>query len=148
MRRQSNFSLTINWIRRLSILTGMVVLTSCASGKNAELNTAGLDAGNTLPDTALAFAADRNFGRSLSSNDRELLTEAEFRALNYGTTGVPYSWNGKSKDTSGSVLVFQLFKVGKSRCRRFQHNLNLGSRSESVGGTACIKANGAWQLIE
>lgn len=132
---------------RILFLISFLWFAGCAADPDKALNSSGLGVGNVPPETALAFTANRDFGQSLNQSDKEKLTEAEFRALNYGSSGVPMDWKGSSADTSGSVLVFQPFKVGGSRCRRFQHNVLSGSKSETVAGTACIRESGAWELI-
>ena len=133
---------------QISVCVAVALLSGCASKPNNGLHANDLGVGNTPPKTALAFVADKNFGNSLNRSDKLKLSEAEFRALNYGSTGVPLDWKGSSEDTTGSVVVFQLFKVGKSRCRRFQHRVLIATKRESVAGTACIRESGAWELID
>ncbi len=102
----------------------------------------------TSKTDALAFQADQRFGSTLTGKERQRLSVAERKALDYGTNGQQVGWKGDSDKVSGVIVAFQPFQVGTANCRRFEHRLNAKKGQEKAIGTACKRADGQWRLVK
>jgi len=103
--------------------------------------------GGSSKPAALAFALPGNFGDALAVPAQNSLGNAETRALNFGRAGEQVAWNATGPDVSGFVVAFQPYRVGKSNCRRFRHELRQNGATQSASGTACKRNGGDWQLV-
>lgn len=85
-------------------------------------------------------------GQGLSASAQKKAAEAEFRALEFGRTGIPISW--KEGDSRGEVTPGAPYFVNASSCRDYTHLVSIaGAPPLSGRATACRQANGAWQTV-
>ncbi len=139
------------------MLTGLRILcagillcsvASCSAITRDGAQTSGPLSGTGGSGVALAFQADTKFAKFLGSEGRRKVTQAEFSALNNADAGMRVEWKDQTKQASGWVEAFQLFKVGQKRCRRFQHEARAKDVRQEVRATACRIPGGDWQLVE
>lgn len=129
-------------------LIAALVLGGCSlTGKN-KLSDSQTTLSGDPSSTALAFQADRKFGSGLTSKERDSLSAAEKKALEYGAAGQEIGWKGETPKVSGTIVAYQPFRVGQSSCRRFEHRIVQRNKGENATGTACRRAGGDWRLIE
>jgi surface antigen len=86
-------------------------------------------------------------GLSLNDADREIALKAEYEALEYGRSGVPVTWRGKSSENRGEIRVGSTYQVNRLDCREYTHNVWIGGRQRVVKGTACREPDGVWQIV-
>lgn len=136
----------VRLIDKLALVFACALLAACSQslGKNSNGSTLGL----TPAGEALAFQADDDFGKGLSTAHRTALTAAESQALEFGEAGLPVTWGNQSGAVFGSVVVTQPFRVGQSNCRRFTHKLTNKSKNRQTYGTACQRGGGSWRLVQ
>lgn len=85
-----------------------------------------------------------SIGANLSSDERTMALEAEYRALEYTPGGQKVNWQGKSGH-SGEVMAAQAYRVGSQDCRQYSHTIFQGGGSLGTArGTACRNADGSW----
>jgi len=131
-------------MRFVAILVSLVLVgCTVSSAKLTGSNVSSVESSN-----ALAFQADTEFGKMLTASERANLSKAEFQALNYGKAGQQIGWKSDSGDEIGTIVAYQLFQVGSSNCRRFEHQISTLSGPEQTAGTACLNSDGAWRLIK
>ena len=97
---------------------------------------------------ALAFQADKNFAKDLSTSERRKLSQAEMQALDFAAADEPILWQGARKSVSGKVTAYQPFRVGNSNCRRFSHVVVSDEKENELSATACKNKENSWQLIQ
>lgn len=124
------------------LLPLLISLTACST---TSANRGGL--GSSSKPAALVLALPGDFGRSLAVPAQNSLGVAEAKALDFGRAGEGVTWNAKGPDVSGTVVAFQPYRVGKSNCRRFRHDLRQNGATQSASGTACKRNGGGWQLV-
>ena len=133
---------------KLAVVFACALLAACSQsmgkGTSGDASTLAL----TPTGEALAFQADGDFGKGLSSAQRSALTAAESQALESGEAGQPITWGNQGGAVFGSVTVTQPFRVGQSNCRRFTHNLTNKSKNRQTYGTACQRGGGSWRLVQ
>ena len=115
------------------LLTGCATLASGAvTNLSAPLRQGVLSGklGEGLPQDALAMASD-----------------AEYRALERGQTGMPIAWKS-SERIFGSVVPQQPYSVGPTNCRRYLHTISVSGETRAATGTACRQETGAWRPLD
>lgn len=126
------------------MVSALVLLCACESGKTVDLGSAVAPATN--PELALAFQSNRSFGKGLSPVARNILTKTERQALEFGQQGEPMYW--KTSKASGLVKVQSPFRIGRASCRRFEHVVNIDDQESKVDGTACKRSSAGWHLVQ
>ena len=126
------------WLLVTLVLAGCTVFAARRPALDSQLPQNGA--------TALAFSAVPKLAGSIDIKGRKLLSQAELKALNFGSSGESVPW--ESAKSSGSVFASQPFKVGQSMCRTFEHRLNEPARPKLVRGTACQRNGDQWQLVQ
>lgn len=84
---------------------------------------------------------------SLRDGDRKRALEAEYRALEYSTSGEPVNWENGWSGNRGVVVAAQPYRVGAQDCRPYSHTVNIGGKAETARGTACRNADGSWTAL-
>ncbi len=136
----------MRYVVNLLVLIGIVTLAGCAStGANRQQSGAALGSVNpqlveVLGDGLIGTITDAQ----LSSGERKMALEAEYRALEYGTTGDPVKWRNLWSGRSGEVLAAQPYRVGAQDCRPYSHTLTGSGVPSVVRGTACRNPDGSW----
>lgn len=133
---------------KLALVLACTLLAACSQSLGKSNSGDASTLALTPAGEALAFQADDDFGKGLSSAQRSALTAAESQALEFGEAGQPITWGNQSGAVFGSVVVTQPFRVGQSNCRRFTHNLTNKSKNRQIYGTACQRGGGSWRLVQ
>ena len=133
---------------KLAVVFACALLAACSQSLGKSADGSGSTLGLTPAGEALAFQADDDFGKGLSSAQRKALTAAESQALDFGEAGQPVTWGKQGGAVFGSVVVTQPFRVGLSNCRRFTHSLTNKSQNHQSIGTACQRGGGSWRLVQ
>ncbi len=108
----------------------------------------GRGTGKTLATVAGAFiggVVGHEIGRSLDERDRMYAREAEFYALEEGTSGVSRSWRNPDNGRYGDVVPGRPYKRGQIDCRDYTHTIYIDGRREVMRGTACRNPDGTWR---
>ncbi len=126
----------------LLLLSG--VLSACTLTGKRTLDEPSLNADKQ--DLALVFQSDENFASFLNQSEKLKVKEVEQNALNFGKPSQVFDWTVSQK-ISGTVIAFQLFRVGTQQCRKFRHTVTDSKINEISEATACLRSNGKWQLV-
>lgn len=90
--------------------------------------------------------ASAELSRALGYADRARALRTEFRALEYGATGAPVTWSGRS-GRRGNVIPGPVYKVNTFDCRDYTHTVFVDGEAVVAKGTACRQADGSWRLV-
>jgi surface antigen len=88
-----------------------------------------------------------NIGRQMSTRERSIAADAEYRALEYGRSGAPMAWSYPALNHRGSIVPGRPYRKGEQYCRTFTHTITRGGSPEIVKGVACREDNGTWRGI-
>lgn len=133
----------------LALAASALALAGCSSLPNQGDN--GL-VGNAYASNTFAGAtmidglAGSQIGRKLGDSDLQAAATAEYRALEYGRTGTPVSWRGRS-GAFGEVVPGATYQVNSLSCREFTHTIYVKGQPQAARGTACREANGSWRTV-
>ena len=130
--------------RLLLILSLSGMLAACTMSGRKTLDEPSF--ANDKSDAALIFQSDENFAVFLSASDKLKVKQAEAETLNFGQPSKAISWAG-TDGVSGTIVAFQLFRVGTEQCRKFRHKIRNGDKSTTSEATACLGSSGKWQLV-
>lgn len=117
--------------------TGHVIGSPVATGEADAAEVGPVEGGLTGADV----------GRSLSEAERKLALKAEYEALEYGRSGQPTAWQGRSGQNRGQINVGSSYQVNRLDCREYTHNVWIGGRLRVVKGTACREPDGVWRIV-
>lgn len=85
-----------------------------------------------------------SIGSGLSDAEKRKGLEAEYKALEYNTSGQKVTWKSDSSNHSGEVVAAQPYRVGSQDCRQYTHTVFTGTSGVTARGTACRNADGSW----
>jgi surface antigen len=85
-------------------------------------------------------------GRGIDDNDRKTGLGAEYRALEYGESGVGVDWTGRN-GVAGAVVPGPRYRINDIDCRQYTHTIVFHSMTESAQATACRRSDGTWRLV-
>lgn len=91
--------------------------------------------------------ASNEIGRAMSTRERGIAADAEYRALEYGQSGSKTPWSYPAMDHRGVIVPGRPYKKGEQYCRTFTHTVTRGGAPEIVKGTACREGNGVWRGV-
>jgi surface antigen len=132
----------------LALAVAALAFAGCSSlpnqgeGLNAYASNTNVVAGGTMIDGL----AGSQIGRNLDDGDLQAAATAEFRALEYGKTGTPVAWRGRS-GAFGEVVPGASYQVNSLSCREFTHTIYVKGQPQAARGTACREANGSWRTV-
>lgn len=133
----------------VSVFVGLVglALAGCQSSQSAQIETAGVAAYAPGAGRVDGGLAGGELGRGLKADDRRTALEAEFRTLEYGRTGMPIVWRGRSGGR-GEVVAGPLYQVNDYDCRDYAHTITTRKdETETARATACRRPGGEWRLV-
>jgi surface antigen len=84
--------------------------------------------------------------RGIADDDRKIGLSAEYRALEYGESGVGVEWQGHNS-VAGVVVPGPRYRVNDYDCRQFNHTIVFHEATESARATACRGVDGAWRIV-
>ena len=147
------------------LVAGALVSAACSAGPDARVSNTGLGtAGGVLAGGVIGSQFGKgngkilgtvvgavaggiignDIGRKLDERDRALAQEAEFDALERGESGRPRRWSDPDNGHYGEVVPASPYQRGGRDCRDYTHTVYIGSRPETVRGTACRDRDGYW----
>jgi surface antigen len=91
--------------------------------------------------------ASQGIGRAMSTRERGIAADAEYRALEYGQSGSKTAWSYPAMNHRGAIVPGRPYKKGEQYCRIYTHTINRGAGPEIVKGTACRDDNGTWRGV-
>lgn len=86
-------------------------------------------------------------GQQMSTRERGIAADAEYRALEYGRSGAAVAWTYPAMSHRGLIVPGRPYKKGDQYCRTYTHTINRGGSPEIVKGVACREDNGTWRGI-
>lgn len=123
----------------LAIVVAVLALSGCS------VTGRGQTAASVGPIGMTSGLAGYSVGKSLSSADRRLALQAEYKALEHTPSGRPVSWKTSgSRPVSGDVVAAQPYRVGSQDCRQYSHTVFDGGATQTARGTACRNSDGSW----
>ena len=85
-----------------------------------------------------------SIGAGLSESEKRSALEAEYKALEYTTSGQKVAWKGDQASRYGEVVPAQPYRVGSQDCRQYTQTVFTGGAGVTARGTACRNADGSW----
>ncbi len=86
-------------------------------------------------------------GRQMSTAERGIAADAEYRALEYGRSGAAIAWTYPALNHRGSIVPGRPYKKADQYCRTYTHTINRGGSPNIVKGIACREDNGTWRGV-
>lgn len=99
---------------------------------------------NPTSERALRGLLGDRLGATLDDGDWRFATQAQLAALDRSAPGAPTPWRNPASGHSGIIVAGPFYERGGVTCRGFSHSISLPVGAESVRGTACRSAGGAW----
>ena len=91
--------------------------------------------------------AGKEIGREMSTRERGIAADAEYRALEYGQSGSKTAWSYPAMNHRGAIVPGRPYKKGEQYCRTYTHTVTRGGSPEIVKGVACRDDNGTWRGV-
>ena len=91
--------------------------------------------------------ASKEIGREMSTRERGIAADAEYRALEYGQSGSRTAWSYPAMNHRGTIVPGRPYKKGEQYCRTYTHTVTRGGSPEIVKGVACRDDNGTWRGV-
>ncbi|MEO5759038.1 MAG: hypothetical protein ABIQ51_19480 [Mesorhizobium sp.] len=85
-----------------------------------------------------------SIGNGLSDTEKRSALEAEYKALEYTTSGQKVAWKGAQASHYGEVVPAQPYRVGSQDCRQYTQTVFTGGAGVTARGTACRNGDGSW----
>ena len=95
----------------------------------------------------LAAWAGSAVGARLDDNDRRLVSEAEYEALESTAAGASREWRNPATGHRGSVSPGPAYSVNQYTCRDYVDQISVDGKSETIRSTACRQPDGSWRPI-
>lgn len=86
-------------------------------------------------------------GASLDEADRRAAAEAEYAALERGSSGVATPWRNPDSGHYGTVVPGQPFKRQSQDCRDYTHTIYIDGQPQTMRGAACRNSDGTWTNV-
>ena len=136
----------IRFFKLVALFAVLAALAGCNANRTSPLGSSKLVGGGPLPQ-ALIFQVDMALKEGLTREEQHQIAASELRALEYGESGQGILWSGGRPEVSGSIVAFQLYRVGSSSCRRFEHKMKRKGKNRKAIGTACKRNDERWKLV-
>ena len=118
---------------------------SSPAAKTAEGN--GRVRASTGSGAVIGGIASKEIGRGMSTRERGIAADAEYRALEYGQSGSKTAWTYPAMNHRGTIVPGRPYKRGDQYCRTYAHTITRGGSPEIVKGVACREGNGTWRGV-
>lgn len=123
----------------------LLVLAGC-TGLNRNSPDASL-ATSSNSDAALIAQVDPAIIKGLSKPEKDVMADAESRALNFAQVDDPVRWVGDNSETKGEIRAQAAFRVAGNTCRKFTHIIVTDGETRRSSATACRQRDDSWQLV-
>ena len=101
----------------------------------------------TAAGAAIGALAGSAIGQALDENDRRYAGEAQYRALEYGRSGAPVSWDNPDTGHRGQFVPTQAYTVNSLTCRDYTHTIYIDGQPQTARGQACRQSDGTWKPV-
>jgi surface antigen len=91
--------------------------------------------------------ASEGVGQQMSTRERGIAADAEYRALEYGRSGAAVAWTYPAMNDRGSIVPGRPYKKGDQYCRTYTHTIKRAGSSAILKGVACREDNGTWRGV-
>jgi surface antigen len=118
---------------------------SSPAAKTAEGN--GRVRASTGNGAVIGGIASKDIGRGMSTRERGIAADAEYRALEYGQSGSKTAWSYPAMNHRGTIVPGRPYKKGAQYCRTYTHTITRGGSPDVVKGVACREDNGTWRGV-
>ena len=103
---------------------------TCSARQPAPLSAAlGSGSGGVAAGAVVGGFIGNEIGADLDAADRRMAADAEYRALEFGRTGAPVGWHGRS-GRYGDVVAGSSYRVNDYNCRDYTHTIYIDGRPE------------------
>jgi surface antigen len=86
-------------------------------------------------------------GHKLDQRDKEMATEAAYRAFEKNRSGQKSVWKNPNTGNYGEVVPVKTYQLADGRyCRRYEQTIFIGGEKQTSSGTACRNADGTWAI--
>ena len=99
----------------------------------------------TMVGAVLGGIVGSEIGRSMDKQDRLLAQQAEYDALERGTSGRSRVWRNERNGNYGEIVPSRPYRRGSLDCRDYTHTVYIEGRPEVMRGTACRNEDGTWR---
>lgn len=113
-------------------------------------NQFGSGKGNLLATAAGAVIGGivgSEIGRYMDDADRRAAQEAEYHALETGTSGAETPWRNPDSGHYGIVVPGKPYKRAQDDCRDYTHTIYIEGQPQTMRGTACRNQDGTWTSV-
>jgi surface antigen len=152
----------VTWLRAASIATLSLVpvlVAACGADKGGGFLLGAFSGPVAQPSAGKARVrasgggaviggiSSKEIGRAMSTRERGIAADAEYRALEYGQSGSKTAWAYPTMNHRGTIVPGRPYKKGEQYCRTYTHTINRGGGPEIVKGVACREDNGTWRGV-
>ena len=137
-----------------------VLVAACGSDRGAGFLLGAFSSSDAKPPAGSARArastgdgsviggiSSNGIGRAMSTRERGIAADAEYRALEYGQSGSKTAWSYPAMNHRGSIVPGRPYKKGAQYCRTYTHTISRGGSAQIVKGVACREDNGTWRGV-
>jgi surface antigen len=113
-------------------------------------NQFGKGTGNVLATAAGAVIGGivgSEIGRYMDDADKRAAQEAEYRALETGSSGGEVPWRNPDSGHYGVVVPGKPYKRAQDDCRDYTHTIYIQGQPQTMRGTACRNSDGTWTNV-
>jgi surface antigen len=86
-------------------------------------------------------------GKTMDQQDRALAQQAEYDALERGSSGVSRQWKNPDNGHYGEMVPSKPYKRGVADCRDYTHKIYIDGQPQAMRGTACRNGDGTWSNV-
>lgn len=101
----------------------------------------------TVAGVVIGGIVGSEIGKSLDENDRRAASDAEYRALESGKSGVETPWRNPDSGHRGVVVPEPVYQNSGRQCRNYTHTIYIDGKPELMKGTACRANDGTWSKV-
>jgi surface antigen len=101
----------------------------------------------TVAGAVIGGIVGSQIGASMDERDRHYAQEAEYDALERGSSGVSRQWRDPDTGNYGDIVPSRPYKRGVADCRDYTHTIYIDGKPKQMHGTACRGSDGSWQSV-
>jgi len=136
---------------RVALVSALLAVSGCTTmgGKGPAVTPASTPPSSGKVTTTIISAmggglVGGSIGAGLSEAEKRRALEAEYKALEYTTSGQKVAWKGDQASHYGEVVPAQPYRVGSQDCRQYTQTVFTSAAGVTARGTACRNADGSW----
>lgn len=98
----------------------------------------------TVVGAVIGGVIGSQIGRDMDDRDRRLAEQAEYDALERGSSGRSRVWRNEENGHYGEIVPSRPYRRSGYHCRDYAHTVYMRGRPETLRGTACRNPDGTW----